>query len=130
MQYYMFNEPALNTFDPQLAGERNGLRSYKVIEKKNIPLLPLRDVLKSHTSSDNRQIDFLSVDVEGLDLAVLKSNDWSLYRPRVVVAECLKSDLRSLLDDPVTRYLSDLDYLPYAKTGNSVIFVSGDGVGR
>jgi len=128
MQYYMFNEPALNTFDQQLAGERDGLRSYKIIGKKDVQLLPLREVLMGHVSS-GIQIDFLSVDVEGLDLAVLKSNDWSLYRPHIVVAECLKSDLRSLFDDPVTRYLSDLDYVPYAKTGNSVIFVTAAKLG-
>ena len=123
MQYYMFNEPALNTFDKKLADERDGFGSYKIIETRAVPLLPLRDVLQRHLPN-GKVIEFLSVDVEGLDLAVLKSNDWERYRPRVVVAECLKSDLRSLLDDPVTRYLSDLEYVPYAKTGNSVIFVS------
>lgn len=32
-------------------------------------------------------IDFLSVDCEGHDLQVLKSNDWMLYRPSIVIAE-------------------------------------------
>ncbi|MCW5198181.1 FkbM family methyltransferase [Desulfobulbus sp. F3] len=32
-------------------------------------------------------IDFLSVDAEGVDLKVLKSNDWNKYRPYIVLAE-------------------------------------------
>lgn len=126
MKYYMFNEPALNTFDKHLAVERDGFRAYKIIATKDVQLLPLREVLKSKLPEKVSRIDFFSVDVEGLDLAVLQSNDWELYRPRVVVAECLKSDLYSLLDDPVTHYLSGVGYFPYAKTGNSVIFVERD----
>lgn len=123
MQYYMFNEPALNTFNKRLAEERDGFRSYEIVSVKDVPIMSLRDVLHGKLPDGGVQIDFLSVDVEGLDLAVLKSNDWELYRPRAVVAECLNSDLHSLLDDPVTQYLSALDYVPYAKTGNSVIFI-------
>ena len=37
--------------------------------------------------SHNKVIDFLSVDVEGADLKVLVSNDWTRYRPRIVVTE-------------------------------------------
>jgi len=124
MIYHMFNEPALNTFDESLARERDGLKSYRIVETREVPVIALADVLEKNMPESIDQIDFLSVDVEGYDLAVLKSNDWVMYRPRVVVAECLKSDLKSLVDDPVTVFLSDLHYVPYAKTGNSVIFVS------
>jgi len=124
MTYHMFNEPALNTFDFALAQERDGLKSYRIIEAREVPVVPLAQVLEKHFPEGISAIDFLSVDVEGFDLAVLKSNDWTAYRPKVVVAECLKSDIESLIDDPVNRYLSDLQYVPYAKTGNSVIFVS------
>jgi FkbM family methyltransferase len=34
-------------------------------------------------------VDFLKVDVEGHEQAVLESCDWSTWRPRVVVVECL-----------------------------------------
>ncbi len=124
MTYYMFNEPALNTFDHALAQERNGLRSYWIIEAREVPVVPLAQVIQKHMPEGAGAIDFLSVDVEGFDLAVLRSNDWVAFRPRVVVVECLKSDLQSLIDDPVNRFLSDLHYVPYAKTGNSVIYVS------
>ncbi|NTU69966.1 FkbM family methyltransferase [bacterium] len=126
LTYYMFNEPALNTFDEKLAHERDGLRNYKIIDKKNIAVITLKDLLNKYMPTGKHDIDFLSIDVEGYDLAVLKSNDWKLFRPIVVVIECLKSDLHSMIDDPISRYMMGLDYVPYAKTGNSVIYVSAE----
>ena len=32
-------------------------------------------------------IDFLTIDAEGMDLAVMQSNDWTRHRPRLVCAE-------------------------------------------
>jgi FkbM family methyltransferase len=121
MKYYLFNEPALNTFDPSLAKERDGLRNFRIIGTKDVPTQPLSSILDTHLPA-NQPIDFLSVDVEGLDLQVLQSNDWNKYRPRLVVAECLKTDLLSMHVDPIVQYLVSLGYKALAKTGNSVIF--------
>ncbi|MGZ8094792.1 MAG: FkbM family methyltransferase [Methylosarcina sp.] len=121
MKYYLFNEPALNTFDPLLAKERDGLRNFRMIGTKNVSTLPLSSILDTYLPA-NQIIDFLSVDVEGLDLQVLQSNDWSKYRPKFVVAECLKTDLLSMNVDPIVHYLASLGYKALAKTGNSVIF--------
>lgn len=121
MKYYLFNESALNTFDPLLAKERDGLQDYKITEIKEVQTLPLSTILDTYLP-EKQVIDFLSIDVEGLDLQVLQSNDWNKYRPKFVVAECLKTDLISLIDNPVVRYLEFVGYIPYAKTGNSVIF--------
>jgi len=46
----------------------------------------LRSVLEREWPH-GKPISFLDVDCEGHDLAVLKSNDWTLYRPWVVVVE-------------------------------------------
>jgi FkbM family methyltransferase len=46
-----------------------------------------------------RSIDFLKIDVEGLEEGVLRGNDWKIYRPRVVCIEAnhRKSDWSKLL---------------------------------
>src|SRR5437868_11176844 len=36
-----------------------------------------------------KQIDFLKIDVEGAEKAVLSGNDWNRFRPKVVLAEAL-----------------------------------------
>jgi FkbM family methyltransferase len=123
LTYYMFDEPALNTFDGALARERLEHTHYKLIRSVQVPTDTLAAILAAHCPV-GQQIDFMSVDVEGLDLQVLESNDWSRYRPLTVVAECLGSALAQIGADPVVRYLTDRGYLLYAKTGNSVVLTS------
>jgi hypothetical protein len=45
-----------------------------------------------------RTIDFLSIDVEGHEEAVLRGADWTRWRPRVVVVESTKPHSRELTD--------------------------------
>ena len=73
----------------------------------------------------NQEVDFLSVDTEGLDLAVLKSNDWSRYRPKVVLVEILDFDINfAIKDNNIYRFLLNLGYSFYAKTFNSTFFIN------
>ena len=67
-------------------------------------------------------VDILSVDVEGFDLQVLRSNDWNKYKPNIIIAECLNARFSDVNSDPVTKYLLGLNYSIYAKTGYSLIF--------
>lgn len=122
LTYYMFNEPALNTFEKDLANQRDGLRNYRIINRKNIATLPLSDILDKNVKS-KQEITFFSIDVEGFDLDVLKSNNWIKYRPKIIVIECLKTDLAGLASDSVAIYLKNFGYIPEIKTGNSVIFI-------
>ena len=77
-------------------------------------------VLNRHL--EDNEIDFLSVDVEGLDLEVLKSNDWSKYRPKFVLAEVLNSDLHDLYKNTLVQFMKENDYVLYAKLINTVFF--------
>lgn len=122
MEYFMFNEPALNTFDPGLVATRQQSASqFRLVGRREMQVLPLRAITDEHVPA-GVEVDFLSVDVEGLDLAVLRSNDWDRIRPRAIVVECLHLDLYALAGHPVAAYLAEKGYAPYAKTGNSLIF--------
>ena len=121
LTYYMFNEPALNTFDTSVAKDRDGSKGYSVISEKQVEVKRLDDMLSGFENLP--LIDILSVDVEGLDLQVLKSNDWFRFRPKVIIAECLSLKMVDISSDTVFKYLENLNYSAYAKTGHSVIFV-------
>ncbi len=124
IDYYVFNEPALNGFSRELSEARDsGPSPYRLIDTLKVKVEPLAQVLDLHLG-EGTAIDFLSVDVEGLDLAVLKSNDWVRYRPRVVVAEILDSDLWELRNDPTLRFMQDQGYRLCAKTVRSSIFLA------
>jgi hypothetical protein len=68
------------------------------------------------------QIDFLTVDVEGLDLKVLRSNNWDKYRPAIVLAEDLFSDIIQSCNGEVNQFMKSVGYQMIAKTFNTVFF--------
>lgn len=84
LTYYMFREPGFNTFSADIAN----LYPFKWELSVSIPVQPLRAILDKHLAQ-GQAIDFLSVDAEGFDLVVVRSNDWGRYRPKVVVTEDL-----------------------------------------
>jgi FkbM family methyltransferase len=121
LNYYMFNEPALNGFDKKLSEIRDGIQQYKI--ERIIPLQTKRlDELLDEYLPKKQQIDFLNIDVEGLDFEVLKSNNWSIFQPKVILVEILESSLEDLIKNDISKYLKDYGYEIYAKSFNTVIF--------
>ena len=120
LTYYQFNEPALNTFDPDEA-ERKNKSPYHMIHSIHVQVERLDQILEKHLPL-GQEIDFMTVDVEGKDHEVLKSNDWHRFRPRFVLAETLRTDLLSLRDCPVAELLIDVGYRPVAKAYNTSFF--------
>lgn len=121
LKYYMFNEAALNCFSKELAEKRNGKYDYKIISEKEMETSTLEEILEKHLPYD-QEIDFMSIDVEGLDLQVLKSNNWRLFRPKIVLMEVIDSSINEIADSKEYKYLAEFGYEAFAKTVNTVIF--------
>ena len=122
VDYYVFNEPALNGFSKELSEQRHEAdTAYQVREVIKVDVQPLSQVLDAHLNS-GQQIDFMSVDVEGLDFDVLISNDWSRYRPKFVLAEILGSSLHEIELSEIGQFMRDQNYVLYAKCMNTVFF--------
>jgi len=120
--YYIFNEPALNGFSRDLSLERHEAESAFLIKDViKVDVMPLCEVLDRYLP-EGQGIDFMSVDVEGLDFQVLKSNDWNRYRPTYVLAEVLRSDLREVDQSEIGQLMRDKGYVLYAKCVNTVFF--------
>lgn len=125
--FFVFNEPALNTASPSLARQRPAEdQRFRVTETVTLTPRPLAALLDEYLPH-GRTIDFMSVDVEGLDLEVLRSNDWKRYRPRIVLVELLQTPLDALERQEIVRYLREASYEPIAKLYNTVIFRAQDG---
>jgi FkbM family methyltransferase len=120
LMYYRFNEPALNTFDPAEAEHKNK-PPYQLIDTVEVAVERLDALLARHLPT-GLQIDFLSVDVEGKDEEVLRSNDWSRYRPRFILAETLRTDMLGLRECPVVQFLRSVGYTPVGKAYNTSFF--------
>jgi FkbM family methyltransferase len=102
LDFYVLSMPQLNTFDKARAekieadtgGQVRHLRTVKM------PLLNINRVIADHLGAAP---DYLSVDVEGMDLAILKTLDFGRFRPAIVCAEhspvpSERAELLALLD--------------------------------
>jgi FkbM family methyltransferase len=121
LTYYRFNESALNGFDQERALKRDGLCDYKIISKENIQTNTLVEVLDKYLPS-NQMIDFLNIDVEGLDFDVLQSNDWQKYKPVVVLVEDLDVSLEETDKSMITSFMKEQGYQLYCRTPLTSIF--------
>jgi FkbM family methyltransferase len=90
LKYFMFQDASQNTFSEEFKNDRVN-ENMEVIQTKSISVAPLSEILGKHIDN-NQEIDYLNVDVEGLDLEVLQSNDWSKYRPKTITVEDIHFD--------------------------------------
>jgi FkbM family methyltransferase len=120
-KFFVFNDPAFNTFDEAVA-RRHETSVWHVERVIDVAVVPLRDLLKKHVP-EGQSIDFMSIDVEGRDLEVLRSNDWEIYRPKVVLSESIGSFIDDINTDNAALFLRSVGYIPFAKFYNTLMFV-------
>lgn len=118
--FSIFNEPALNSFYAN--NSQGGNSEYK--ESKRVELKPrtLKSILDEYLP-DGQVIDFLSVDVEGEDINVLKSNDWDKFRPKLIAIEERDFDIQDPEKSKIFTFLKTQGYILKAKTLNTLLFV-------
>ncbi|MBV8254379.1 MAG: FkbM family methyltransferase [Chitinophaga sp.] len=121
LKFYIFNEPALNTFSEKEALSKDGKNNYKITDVKELQTVTLEDILQEHLPA-GQHIDFMSVDVEGLDLQVLQSNNWDKYRPEYLLVEDLMSDVSDSLNGPLYKFLHAKDYKLVARSYNTAFY--------
>jgi FkbM family methyltransferase len=117
---YVFDEPALNTFDAVRAKQLDR-PPYRLVAERRIECAPLHAILADHSIGS---IDLLTIDVEGLDFEVLQTLDWSVQQPRVVLLEHFVHDLAALLDSELHGYMTARGYELVAKTFNSLFYAA------
>jgi FkbM family methyltransferase len=123
LTYYYFDDPALNTFDAAIAKSRESQTPYRIIKTMPVQVERLGDVMEKHLPAGTT-IDFLSIDVEGRDFAVLQSNDWNRFRPSWVLVEALGTTLEEVMESEIARFMKSNRYILFAKTYNTLFFQS------
>lgn len=116
--YYIFNDPALNSFSRDYVEKLERETDYYVVNQRLINVYGLSTVLAQYMP-DNICIDFMSIDTEGLDFNVLKSNDWYKFRPLILLVE--EFDF-SFERSSIYNYLTEQEYTFLAKTLNTLLF--------
>jgi len=122
LTYYEFDEPALNSFSLPLSQERITTSNYKIVAETQLKTQTLAEVLDKYLPP-KQTIDFLSIDVEGLDYQVMSSNNWDKYKPKVILVEDLElSSLKNINTSKVCLFLEQRGYVLLAKTMRTLIF--------
>jgi FkbM family methyltransferase len=120
--FYVFSIPALNTLSKEEAEfrERNG--SHKIEKVIKISLKTINEILEDYFE---RVPDLVSIDVEGVDLQILKSLDFDRYRPLAICTETItysenrtEKKIVEILD-----FVTSKGYFVYADTHINTIFV-------
>lgn len=125
--FYIFNEPALNTLNAEEAKNKDNKNGYKIIRELKLKTLKLSEILDKQLL-ENQEIDFLSIDTEGNDLKVLKSNNWEKYKPKLVLVEDLKfKNIEDYHQSETYIFMKNLNYSVVAKTINTVFYRLNEG---
>jgi len=113
--YRVVGDSTLSSFNKNAAlknAEKYGL----AVAETEVAVLRLLDIYNDHVKGN--QVDFMSVDAEGFDLDVLKSNDWSKFRPSLVMVE-VDSQYSEII-----KYMTSCNYLHIFNNYHNALFLN------
>lgn len=127
LKFYMFDDySGRNTLSASAATacEEEGYVTesgeFKVRKVIDIPVRTLKSVIDEYC--DGKFPDFLNIDVEGLDYAILEDEDFLTSGPKVICAESLPENANEMIN--MMRY--DKGYLSVFRVGMNNIFIHCD----
>lgn len=123
LPFYVMSTKTLNSFSKAEAERYQGTGMHRIDKILDISVVTIGEILSSHFP--DRPPDFVSVDVEGLDLQIIRSFDFSRCRPAIVCVETLtfsesreETKVAEIID-----HMCDHGYFVYADTYINSIFV-------
>lgn len=121
-EFYIMTTNTLNTFSKEEAERYQGYGRQRIEKIIRLPLLPVNEILQENFVACP---NFVSLDVEGLDLQILKSIDFRRWRPEVFCIETLtytENRTERKLDE-IIEFMKDQNYMVYGDTYINTIFV-------
>jgi hypothetical protein len=119
--YYMFSDGAYNTFNAESAISYKKLHWLRSLGSTESRILSLSQIVHDHHI---QKIDFLNIDVEGNDLEVVQSYDWSV-RPGVIAIESSNFNPDMPQENKMYQFLRSKKYRLAGFAGVSLVWVDG-----
>jgi FkbM family methyltransferase len=115
--YYKFENSLLSTSDKKVANFHNkrGL-NFQTIELKSVSIKKL--LPRNIDSTENY---FISIDVEGAEIDILKDVDFSKQRPKAIIIESWSKPWK--IDTDIHKFFKSANYELIAYSGLSALFV-------
>jgi hypothetical protein len=126
--YYVMNDPAWNTFSKEEAEHQVKIMKgrIKIAEIRKVPLLSVNDVMEDQFKGAPT---FLSVDAEGLHLAILKTIDFGRFRPLLLCTETLVSGSCETIPE-IPAFMASQDYVVRGGSFVNTIFMDSKALPR
>ena len=122
LTFYIFDDPTMNTFSESVRDEQiqNGR---KLVNELQVDVRSINDVIRTHFQGSCPNL--VSLDTEGMDLAILETLDFNTYRPEVFCIETLtNTDDRKM--NEIIDFMVSKGYVIYSDTFVNTIFVEQD----
>lgn len=126
-EFHKFSDPAVSTFSTENAVRLKNKKWLTEVSVEKVQIRPLADILNEFLPIGTK-IDFLNIDVEDLDIEVLRSNDWQKFRPVVIAVEDRFFDILNPSESQIYKYLLDRDYVYMAKIGLTLVFMDKNSI--
>lgn len=119
--YYVMTEPSWNSFSKEEAEQQTKATGGRISirEVVKMPLLNINDVMNEHFKGPPT---FLSVDAEGLHLAILKTVDFKRFRPKIICVETLVAGTNRTIPE-IPAFMETQGYVVRGQTFPNTIFV-------
>lgn len=119
MMYFMFDDNTLNTFDLDEANKYIAL-GHKLEGKKEICVKNINQILEEYG-----KVNFISIDIEGLDFRILKSLNFEKNAPECICIETSEHEGGKREDFvEVNKFLEEKGYFIYADTMLNTIYTN------
>jgi FkbM family methyltransferase len=120
--FYIMSARTLNTFSKEEAENMQAKWNKKIEEVIRMPLLNINDIIEKYLAP---YPNFVSLDVEGLDIEILRMFDFKKYRPEVFCIETITytEDNNEEKIIPTIEFMKQQGYFVYADTYINSIFV-------
>lgn len=120
---HVISDKALSTTSPIQAEYFSGTSKHYVSKKIKVAVTTINQILNTYFSA--KPPDFISIDIEGMDLSVLQSLNFKQYRPTVFCVETLTYDeTKNIHKMPeIIDFMVSKEYFVFADTFLNTIFV-------
>lgn len=126
MTFYITNPEAdgLSSFDLKTIKEAQKKKEFIKVEKViEVPVYTLDDIYIKYFATVPTLV---SLDVEGLELDILKASDFEKYRPVIFIVETIDfmgDELATEKRNEIIEFMKEKNYIEYAFTGINSIFI-------
>jgi len=123
LNFYILNDHTLSTFSKEEAVIVTRNSKYYIKEVFQVNVVRLNSIFEKYFNDSAP--DLLSIDVEGLDFEIIKSLDFSKYKPKVICIEAAEYSPigAGKRKSELINYIMDNGYYEYANTNLNAILV-------